>query len=211
VSRRSRKFVDETLVAPAEPSRSYLAEPELYIEPTPMTSRDTLGVIAALLALAVIGVSGYVWLNPQLTARSLLVFRKEPATNVAVVADTAPAIEHIDCPYCGMYADQSDCAVAVMWQGGGSATFDSFDCVFNYIKENDVKLAEGTVLSYADRELADSWVGLELATYLYGTTAIAGSMEPYVAAFGSKEQALEAQQTLGGEVVDFAGLQAKWN
>jgi nitrous oxide reductase accessory protein NosL len=208
VSGQKKQFVDETFIAKVGPVRSSFLEEELYVEPTQMGLRDTLGVVAALIALAVIGVSGYVWLNPQLDSNSFLAFEKRPD---APLASSAAEAGHIACPYCGMYADQSDGAVAVMWVGGGSGTFDSFDCLFNYITENKVKLKEGTVLDYASHEQADSWIGFEQATYLYGTTEmVSGSMEPYVAAFGSKQQAEEAKKTMGGEVVDFAGLQRKW-
>ena len=182
--------------------------PELYVEPTPMTRRDSVGVSVALIALAVIGITGYVWLNPNLSMRSMQALGKREQS-AAVVATTAAEDAHIDCPYCGMYADQSDTAVAVMWVGGGSNTLDSFDCVFNYMQENNVRLESGTVRSY-ETPGGDDWIELDRAVYLYDTAEIAGSMPPYVAAFKTEEQAEAGKKTLGGEVVDFAGLQAKW-
>jgi hypothetical protein len=109
-----------------------------------------------------------------------------------------------------MYADTSDVTVAAMYADGGSGTFDSFDCLFNYLKENNVQLDSGTVRDY-EAHGGDQWIDLKQATYLYDTTAeVAGSMQPYVAAFASSEQAAAAKKTMGGEVVDFAGLEGKW-
>jgi hypothetical protein len=182
-------------------------EHELYVEPTPMNRRDTFGVIAALLALALVGATGYVWLNPRLSASTPLNFGK-PA-KPAPVSAAADHPEHVECPHCGMYADRSQTAVAVMWAGGGSNTLDSFDCVFNYMADNNVRLESGTVRSY-EAPGGDEWIDLKQAVYLYDTSEIEGSMPPYVAAFQAREQAAAAQPTLGGEVVDFAALQAKW-
>lgn len=65
---------------PVEPEN---VEEELYVEPPRLTGKDLAGVIVALLALAVIGCSGYVWLNPDLTWSNLLA-RKTAATEQAV-------------------------------------------------------------------------------------------------------------------------------
>ena len=205
------KFADETLIAKVTPVTSGFSEPELYVEPTQMAPRDTLGVVVALVALALIGVSGYIWLNPKLDVHSLLALRAaKPAAVPMQSAPPATAGAHISCPYCGMYADTSESTVALMWADGGSATFDSFDCVFNYIKEKHVKLDSGTVRDY-EAKGGDKWIDLKQASYLYDTTAtVEGSMPPYVAAFDSKVKAEAAKKTMGGEVMDFAGLKGKW-
>jgi hypothetical protein len=44
------------------------------------------------------------------------------------------------------------------------------------------------------------------AWYLFGTERLAGAMAPYVAAFSDEEAAAAAQEELGGELVDFAGM-----
>lgn len=192
-----------------------LNEPELYVEPARMTTRDTVGVVIALIALAIIGVGGYVWLRPDLDARTLLASRMaarerpargaDPEVKAAVHTD-----EHVSCPYCGMWSDTSAGAVAVMWAGGGSNTLDSFDCVFNYSKENDVRLESGTVKNYPPGTQPE-WIDIKTAYYLYDTEkTVAGSMPPYVAAFATRELAEGARAELGGEVVDFAALEAKW-
>jgi nitrous oxide reductase accessory protein NosL len=207
MSRREHETDTEPVIA-ASGAAPELHEQELYVEPAQMARRDTIGVVVALLALALIGAAGYVWLNPNLDFGTLRLAGRPAAPPPVVAAADHP--EHVECPYCGMYADRSHGAVAVMWVGGGSNTLDSFDCVFNYIKENNVRLESGTVRSY-DEPGGAKWIDLKQAVYLYDTTVtIEGSMPPYVAAFSTREQAETAKASLGGEIVDFAGLQAKW-
>nr|MDQ3023375.1 nitrous oxide reductase accessory protein NosL [bacterium] len=123
-------------------------------------------------------------------------------------ADTSDA--HQSCPYCGMFGDKSRSAVAVMWVGGGSNTFDSFDCLFNYMKDNNVQLQSATVKNYVVKGKPE-WIDAPAATFLFGTTTVVeGSMEPYVAAFATRDLAQNAMKDMGGEVVDFAALENKW-
>lgn len=208
MSRAKKTFVDETLSPTTKPVRASFVEQELYVEPTQMGTRDTLGVVVALIALAVIGISGYVWLNPKLDAHNFMAFGKKPDMQVAT--EPGAAAEHIACPYCGMYADSSASTVSAMFEGGGSGTFDSFDCLFNYMKENNVKLDSATVRDY-EAQGDDKMIDVNDAMYLYDTTAeVSGSMQPYVASFVSRAKAEEARKTMGGEVMDFAGLKGKW-
>ena len=66
-------------------------EPELYVEPPKLTGRDALGVILALVALVVIGIGGYIWLNPQLSAASLFKHQQPAASAKNAASTTAPA------------------------------------------------------------------------------------------------------------------------
>jgi hypothetical protein len=188
----------------------YVDEQELYIEPTPLRGKDAVGVIFALLALALIGVSGYVWLNPELSMHTL--FARRPAAVTPAESSAIAAAQtddaHVSCPHCGMYADKSRTAVAVMWEGGGSNTLDSFDCVFNYMADNKLEVETATVSNYNEGD--PEWIDVNAATYLYDTKEVEGSMPPYVAAFADEEAAQAAQIELGGELMDFARLKEKW-
>jgi hypothetical protein len=72
-----------------------LEEPELYVEPPRLGAKDITGIILALVALGVIGFSGYVWLNPDMSLTQLLAHRPaatapvSPATSTADAAGTA--------------------------------------------------------------------------------------------------------------------------
>jgi len=184
------------------------AEQELYVEPLAMGHRDVLGVIVALMALAAIGVSGYVWLNPDLSLSSMLASfhaAKAPPAQAAAAATTET--QHIPCPYCGMNADQSEATVSAMWQGG-SGSFDSFDCLFNYLKEQHVRLDSATVKQY---DAQSETVDVQKAYYLYDTKkTIEGSMPPNVAAFATKDAANKAKAAMGGTLLDYSTLEGKW-
>ncbi len=54
------------------PAPSDDEEPLLYEEAPRLGWRDTLGVVVALIALAVIGVAGYIWLTPGMTFAKFL-------------------------------------------------------------------------------------------------------------------------------------------
>jgi nitrous oxide reductase accessory protein NosL len=197
---------------PASPKHE---EPELYVEPTRMTRRDTLGVIAALVALVVIGISGYVWLNPKLGASNVLAVlpgrgavKEQGETEVFKVGVDA---DEVRCPFCNMFAARSASYIVATMGDGTVQHFDSWDCVFKYSTEQDLPLVSAQVAKHGE-EIGDPlWLTAAEASYLYDTTeSIKGSMPPGVAAFESEADAKQAQEELGGSLLAFADLIAKW-
>jgi nitrous oxide reductase accessory protein NosL len=191
------------------PNQHELEEPELYVEPARMRTKDTVGVVLALLALALIGIGGYIWLNPALGIENLLGSRSKLAEPVTTAAGKE---ERERCPHCGMYADGSASHVKAAWEGEVEHSFDSWDCVFAWGKENKLALTGALVIAYSDTAGEQpGWLPADDAVFLYDTTAaVAGSMPPYVAAFAGEQDALRGQETLGGTVLNFPELRARW-
>lgn len=183
-----------------------------------MTRRDTVGVVVALLALALIGVSGYIWLNPGLSYRDVTGrLARSPAPGVSVPVESphdalvaAAPDERVRCPFCGMYTDMSPAEAVISWGDGSHSHFDSWDCVFAYEAESGLMLDFGQVREHGHALDEPEWLDVAKASYLYDTNEIQGSMPPYVAAFGEAALAESARDELGGELVDFAGLRSKW-
>ena len=69
----------------APPAPHVDSDPMLYEEPPRMGWRDSLGVMAALIALVLIGVAGYIWLTPGMTLGKLL-GQGEQAASATVAA-----------------------------------------------------------------------------------------------------------------------------
>ena len=195
------------------------AEAEIYEVAPKLTNRDIAGVAAALVALAVIGVAGYIWLTPGLTFSGL--FQRGTTTTAVDTTDTDQAVtsdadpgaaaEEVRCPYCGMFADRSLSHVDATWADGAHTHHDSWDCVFLHAMDNGLELDSARVTAYDSAGATVPWLDAAAAWYLFDTQRIKGSMPPYVAAFSSQDAAAKAQPQLGGEIVDFDGLRARWN
>ncbi|MCH7472236.1 nitrous oxide reductase accessory protein NosL [bacterium] len=194
-------------------SAAPMLDEELYEEPPKLTGRDIGGVIVALVALACIGLAGYVWITPGLGFAGLLsrgADRTDSSNGqVTAVADTKH--ESIRCEYCGMFADLSASYVMAQWTDGDLTHHDSWDCMFNHGRDEDLTLQSAMVSHYGMSIENPHWLAADETWYLHDTKeSVKGSMPPYVAAFASRGEAEAAQPEMGGEVLDFAGLRIKW-
>lgn len=257
-------------------------EPTIYEEPTRLGWQDKLGVVAALIALAVIGVAGYIWLTPGLEFDTLLArleAARQPAPQAASPqsasasdaagtkasasavspsampgmveheqgmvsansgatdgnnpqANTVPSsngsqtepvataddplagvnliVGDTDCATCGMSGPASGSHCVALWNDGARTHHDCWDCLFTYGKERGLSLVRAVVIAHGGGQESPRWLEASRAWFLYGTSRIEMSMPPYVAAFASRAAAEAAQPELGGELLDFAGLQAHW-
>jgi len=192
-------------------------EEEFYEEPPRMGALDAVGVFVALLLLGVIGVAGYVWLTPGLNFSNLLPGGGSAAEDgmaaMAAASDghdhTMAAAEHIKCAQCGMFADKSSSHIKADWSDESVTDHDSWGCVFDYAADHGLTLTAAWVVDFNTVQEPDSepeWLAASSAWFVNGAESVAGSMPPYVAAFSTEEAARKAQQQLGGEVLDFAGL-----
>ena len=235
----------------------------MYEEPPAMTLKDNLGVAFALVALAVIGYLGYVWLTPGKNIASI--FSKADSAEVGNysglaekwnVTSTPAPVDHstmemdghdlakmdsqpemaentgdagatpepiaspmphqhdheMNCPYCGMFADKSESHISAEWTDGTHTHHDCWDCAFLFGMENGLGLASATVALLGSPPSNPDWIDAQVAWFLYDTDkSVPGSMPPFVAAFATKDAAQAHQADWGGELVDFLGLQAKWD
>jgi nitrous oxide reductase accessory protein NosL len=131
-------------------------------------------------------------------AMSALVFAAE---------DEAPR-----CDNCGMFFEKSPTRVSAtidLEDESYTHIFECFGCLHDFVHENygEVMPSELSVLDY-NTFATDGETMLDAfeAFYLFDTERIKGSMAPYVAAFADEEAAKAAQETLGGELTDFAGM-----
>jgi nitrous oxide reductase accessory protein NosL len=202
---------DAELQGPVPPA--WDEEPELYVEPHPLRTSDTVGVVVALLALAVIGISGYIWLNPDLTAATVLARVRTPQQTVEPAvfkADVDAAGER--CPYCNMFAERSASHIAAQLADGMVHHFDAWDCLFKYAVAQKLALVSAQVVRHGSDLDEPEWLTATDAHYLYDTTeAVAGSMPPYTAAFVDDHSAMTAQNDMGGTLTDFKGLMGHWS
>lgn len=119
--------------------------------------------------------------------------------------------EDFTCAQCGMDASRSASHVIAHWADGSREHFDSWDCAFKYAKEQVKKLSSAEVNRFGDDPASPNLLAAAKAWFLYGTTKrVTGSMPPYVAAYPDEAEAKSAQPEMGGEILDFAGLKAKW-
>ena len=116
----------------------------------------------------------------------------------------------IACPSCGMAANLSGTHIVAEWTDGAHHHYDCFDCMFTHLIESEAELARVIVTRYGTSPDDPEWLAAESAVFLYDTKRIKGSMPPFVAAFADRSSAEEAQADLGGEIVDWAALQAYW-
>jgi len=212
------------------------AEPEFYEVPARMTGADVAGVILALLSLALIGLAGYIWLNPDLGWTEVRARFAPPPAQSTASAPPSPAAGSTEaqagseasapdmqppagsttadrsatsCSYCGMFTDQTLGLVVASWSDGSTTYHDCWSCLASYEKEQGLTLDSARVLDYSSGLEAHRELDAAAAVYLYGVNELPGSMKPYVAAFENEASAKAAQAGLGGELLDFAGLRAR--
>lgn len=114
------------------------------------------------------------------------------------------------CSYCGMFADRSMTHVVVLWDDGSHSQHDSFDCVFGKQIDDGLVIERIQVTAYDADNPGSDWLDARSASFLYDTSPVTGSMPPYVAAFASNAEAEAALEILGGELLDFNELAARW-
>jgi nitrous oxide reductase accessory protein NosL len=211
-------------------------EGEFYVEPAKLTRKAAMGVVLALLALTVIGVGGYIWLNPNLSVSELMarrpdqaaspgrglvrgsasvkpIGRAEAPASAKVNSDltaAANADRQAECPQCGMMAGASEAEVVAQFGEGSVSHFDSWVCVFGWSKAQGQPVQDAVVLAHGSTRDVPRWLTAADSSFLYDTKRIAGSMPPYVAAFGSATEADNAQADQGGRVVNWTELQQQF-
>lgn len=115
------------------------------------------------------------------------------------------------CENCGMFTDVSSTNVHAMLKINGKEAEHNFvclECVYEFMHEKVKGKAELTGLQVLDYSTfgtkTPKFIDGMTAWYLVDTTkALAGSMEPYIAAFATKDAATAAKQKLGGEVKNY--------
>lgn len=185
-----------------------------YEEPPTMTLKDNLGVAIALVALAVIGFLGYIWLTPGKSIATMFSKPEGPAVEVAsqAVDPESTAVEHQKCATCGMFADKSASHVVATWDTGSTTHHDSWDCAFGYAAQNGMAMAGVEISHYGSPVDSPHFLDATGAWFLYDTDSpVEGSMPPFVAAFASRDEAMSKHGEMGGEILDYAGLAGKWD
>ena len=150
-------------------------------------------------------------MNKILTTMLMLLF-------LSLTAHAQDDEEATRCDFCNMFWDRSSTRVEMELDVDGEVStyfFESVGCVFNKIDElmeagaEEVKVTSAEILDYSsfgsDREVV---LNAHEAWYLVGTSRLKGSMAPFIAAFGSKEVAIEMQEELGGELMDHDAMAA---
>jgi hypothetical protein len=129
-------------------------------------------------------------------------------TACLALADTKQWDERPRCHECGMYADTSSAHVQADTSELGkreTRDFCGLGCLFATLKQGGGKAALSNlrIVDYTTykRKLPKMLEG-QKAWYLYGTADLPGTMEPYIAAFSTKDDALKAQPDLGGELLE---------
>jgi nitrous oxide reductase accessory protein NosL len=131
---------------------------------------------------------------------------------LAVAADKAEAPR---CDNCGMFMEKSATQVHATFEVEGvkhEHKFVCLSCVYEYAASHydgavPTKLTVLDYNTFGTDKLA--WLDTGKAWYLSGTSKLAGSMQPYIAAFASKDAALAQQQKLGGELLEFKAVQER--
>ena len=120
------------------------------------------------------------------------------------------------CENCGMFTDVSSTNVHAMLKVNGKEAEHNFvclGCVNEFMRDKLDGKAELTGLKIIDYPTfgtkSPQWIDGMKAWYLFGTKPLKGSMEPYVAAFATKEAATKAKQKLGGDLLSFEDIWAK--
>lgn len=197
-----------------------LEEQELfYEEPPRSTLRENIGILFALLSLFIIGFAGYIWLTPGLEFSDYL--KRSGEQEMAATSDSgttqsqdsghdmAAMANDVRCPVCNMFALRSKSAIMASWSDGSETHHDSWDCVANWARDNDLQLRDAQVVAFTEADGESVWLNAGTAWYRYDTEAgVFGSMPPNVAAFAD-QATVKAAADMGGEAVDFSGLLAK--
>lgn len=137
-------------------------------------------------------------------------------TALSVMAFSAEPQERPRCENCGMFTDISATTTLATLKVDGKAAEHNFvclDCILEYNEREFDGKGELTALKVTDYPTFGTksvqMIDGMTAWYLYGTKAIKGSMEPYIAAFKTKDAAVAAQKTIGGDLLDFKATWAK--
>jgi hypothetical protein len=117
--------------------------------------------------------------------------------------------ESHECEECGMTWEVSSTRLVTSVNREDDASehyYESLGCLFNAVDSDEAGI-EARILDYStfgtdNEELIEA----RKAVYLFDTEPLPGSMGPYIAAFATEEAAADAQQELGGELLDFAGV-----
>ncbi|GEM_PF-2271813 len=118
------------------------------------------------------------------------------------------------CENCGMFWDVSPTAVEAAIEVEDETVthrFECLGCLHDYVHEyyGEVQPKTLSIVDYSTFGTEDvRMIDAFKAYYLFDTERIKGSMAPYTAAFADEDNAAAAQETLGGELVDFMGMQA---
>ncbi|MEZ5338842.1 MAG: heavy metal-binding domain-containing protein [bacterium] len=126
--------------------------------------------------------------------------------------------EPIRCDHCGMFWEKSSTRMTMQLEIDGKPQdfhFESIGCAFSNFGElmengaTEVKVLDAQILDYPSfgtkneqmTKAFDAW-------FLVDTTKLKGSMAPWIAAFASKDTAMEMQESMGGELMDHDHLAA---
>jgi nitrous oxide reductase accessory protein NosL len=117
------------------------------------------------------------------------------------------------CDNCGMFMAKSATQVHATFTIDGKKhehKFVCLDCIYEFSAKTydgalptSVQVLDYTTFGTDKPVLLDA----NKAWFLYGTGKLAGSMQPYIAAFATKEAAQAQQAALGGELIQFAAVQ----
>jgi rubrerythrin len=113
------------------------------------------------------------------------------------------------CENCGMFTDISSTNVHAMLKIDGKEAEHNFvclECVYEFMHEKakGAKLTGLKVLDYTTfGTKTPQFIDGMTAWYLVGTKPLKGSMEPYIAAFATKDAATKAKKTLSGELKNY--------
>jgi nitrous oxide reductase accessory protein NosL len=149
----------------------------------------------------------------RITLSMVLLLGLLALTSVAFAAkdkDEAPR-----CDNCGMLLEPSAARVSAVFEIDSVKHENHFvclNCVYEYAAEHyDGALPTSVhVLDYNTfGKEKPVMLDASKAWFLYGTSKLAGSMLPYIAAFATKDAAVAQQKTLGGELLEFQAVQEK--
>lgn len=116
------------------------------------------------------------------------------------------------CDECGMFFENSATRLTASLLDGEdtvNAKFESLGCLHNFVHANhpEAELTKLSILDYGAYSSGEvEYLDGFKAYYLFDTERLKGSMAPFIAAFASKKAAESAQEALGGDLVDFAGM-----
>jgi hypothetical protein len=122
----------------------------------------------------------------------------------------AKSPERPRCENCGMFTDASATTVHAMLKLDGKEgehNFVCLGCVYEFMHDKYKGKAELAGLKMLDYNTfgtkSPKFIDGKTAWYLVGTSELPGSMEPYIAAFATKEAATKAKADLGGKLMNW--------
>lgn len=133
---------------------------------------------------------------------------------VLVAAQVVAKDEAPTCDNCGMFWLKSPTAVSTTVSFEGKKhehLFECLGCLHDKVHElygdkaqiEELEILDYTTFATGKENMLDAFD----AMYLFGTSRLKGSMPPYIAAFATKKSAEAKQDELGGQLVDFKGMQ----